>query len=152
VLARYELLIDRTRDILRMKSLPIGENERYRSLFTSRSTTYIPHQEEKIVLKEIKKPIKQVTWEGLKIRIEFVVENWGKEKNIYPYVEYKVVDLKNGKHVERIVHSPLNWEVKLQAFSSTPIAFDSSFPADTHLLAKGEDKVKVRIKKSPWKL
>jgi hypothetical protein len=153
VIARYQIIIDRSGDILGVKSLPVAENERYRPLYSRQSRfsrfTALPQSE--LGLK-IKKPIKKVDWEGLKIRIEFIVENWGKAKTIYPYVEYKVAELINGKFEERIVHSPSGWRVDLQSFSSKPISFEAPFSAGTQLLAKGKNSVRVRIYPKPWKI
>jgi hypothetical protein len=107
------------------------------------------HTRKGIVLKEIKKPITEVTHEGFKVRVEFIVENWGEATKIYPYVEYKVAEYKGGKYEERVVKSPTSWEVDLQAQSTTPIAFDAIFDATTMLLTKPPNKVKVKLYRKP---
>lgn len=170
IIARYQIIIDRSGDILNVKSLPVSENEKYRPLYSSQSRfsrfsrpyTFqdIPDfsnffqgttpSKKGLVLKEIKKPIKEVTAGGLLIKIEFTVENWGEATTIYPYIRYKVAELRNGKFVERIVISPEDWKVELKAFSSTPVAFHNTLPIGTQLLAKGKDSVYVRLYQKPW--
>ncbi len=165
VIARYQIIIDRSGDILDVKSFPVPENERYRPLYShqprfsrfpkfpdfpefSQGTTS-PKKE--LVLKEIKKPIKEVSSGWLNIRIEFIVENWGAAKSIYPYIEYKVAELKNGKFEERVFHTPSDWKVDLKALSSTPVSYTNPFPVGTQLLAKGRNSVYVRLYQKRWK-
>lgn len=154
VIARYRIIIDRSGDILDVKSLFVAENERYRPLYIPHSRsqfTALPKNE--LVLKEIKKPIKKITAEGLLIQIEFIVENWGnRERTIYPFVRYKVAELVNGSFKERVVHSPENWKINLKARSSTPISFSALYAPATQLVAKGKDKVYVRLYTKPWKI
>lgn len=167
IIARYQIIIDRSGDILNIKSIPVSENESYRPLYSPRSRFSRPYTHSNIpdlssffqganspkkglVLKEIKKPIKEVIAGGLLIKIEFTVENWGEATTIYPYIRYKVAEYKNGKFVERIVLSPQDWKVELKAFSSRPVAFHNTLPIGTQLLAKGKDSVYVRLYQKPW--
>ena len=143
VIARYQLTIDRTGDILRMISIPVQNDA---ADYPASAT----HPRAKgIVLKEVKKPITEVTHEGLKVRIEFVAENWGKATRIYPYVEYKVAEFIGGKFVERVVSSPPSWAVDLDAYSSTLIPFEATFDATTVILTKPPNKVKVKLFRKP---
>jgi len=125
VIARYQIIIDRSGDILNIKSIPVAENEKYRPLYSTqsriprfarpRTSSTIPGVfsasqdgtiiQSGLILKEIKKPIKTVTSDGLIIEIEFTVENWGEATTVYPYVRYKIAEYKNGKFEERIVIS-----------------------------------------------
>lgn len=167
VIARYQIIIDRTGDILSVKSFPVAENERYRPLYSPRSRFSDPFKrsdfhdfnnffqesnspKKGLVLKEIRKPIKEISSGNLVIKIEFTVENWGEATTIYPYIKYKVAELINGKFVEKIVLSPEDWKVELKAFSSTPVAFHNAFPLGTQLLAKGKDSVYVRLYQKSW--
>ncbi len=152
VIARYQITIDRSGDVLAAKSLPVADDERYRPLHPSKPlfSDHTNPPKEGLILKEIKRPKKKTTSEGVTIRIEFIVENYGMARAIYPFVEYKIAELKNGKFVERIIRSPSDWMVILQASSITPIAFDASFSAETQVLTKGKDRVYVRIHKKPW--
>ncbi len=185
VIARYQIIIDRTGDILSTKPIPVSENERYRPLYSPKSRVFRfprPRKSSKsfdfpdfpefpefsdffketnfsttpkptpkgLVLKEIKKPIKEITPNGVKIKIEFIVENWGEAITIYPYVKYKVAELINGKFVEKIVLSPENWKVELKPFSSMPVAFHNTLPITSQLLAKGKNSVYVKLYQKPW--
>lgn len=166
IIARYQITIDRSGDILSIKSFPVAENERYRPLYSPQSrfskpfiSSSVPdlsdffqatNSPKKQLGLKIKKPIKEVIAGGLLIKIEFMVENWGEATTIYPYIRYKVAELNYGKFEERIVLSPKDWKVELKAFSSTPVAFHSTFSIGTQLLAKGKDSVYVRLYQKPW--
>jgi hypothetical protein len=151
MIGKYEVTIDRTGDILKIDSLPIEESGRYGEPFLGRVAQDSKPRPKGIFLKEVKKPITEVTHEGLKVRIEFVVENWGEATKIYPHVEYKVAEFRAGKYEGRVVQSPVSWEVDLQARSTTPIAFDAVFDAMTILLTKPPNKVKVKLYRKPRK-
>jgi hypothetical protein len=178
VIARYQIIIDRSGDILSIKSFPISENERYRPLYSPKSRFFrfskpntsfkfpefpefpeFPdssksfqgtNSPQKGLVLKIKKPVKELTSSGLKIKIGFTVENWGEATTIYPYVQYKVAELKSGKFEERMIHSPSNWKIELKAFCSQPMEFNNTLPFGTQLLAKGKDSVHVKISRKPW--
>lgn len=169
IMARYQIIIDRTGDILNMKSIPVSENERYRPLYSPRSrlsrfaspfkSSNFPDfnnffqkttpPKKRFELK-INKPIKEIVAGNLLLRFGFTVENWGEATTIYPYIRYKIAELQNGKFIEKIVLSPEDWKVELKAYSSTPIEFRDTLPIGTQLLAKGKDSVYVRIYQKPW--
>lgn len=152
MIGKYEVTIDRTGDILKIESLPIEESGKYGEPLLGRDAQdYKPRHKKGIFLKEVKKPTTKVTYEGLKVRIEFIIENWGEAAKIYPHIEYKVAELRGGKYEERVVQSPASWEVDLQAWSTTPVAFDAVFDATTVLLTKPPNKVKVKLYRKPTK-
>jgi hypothetical protein len=96
------------------------------------------------------RPITQVTHEGLLIRIDFLVRNHGAATRRYPYVEYKIAEIKDGDYRERVIKSPSSWVIDLETRNITPAFFDATFEATTMLLTEPPNKVKVRLYREPW--
>jgi MFS family permease len=102
--------------------------------------------EERIILKDIKRTTKQ-TDEGLKVRVELLIENRGPATQVYPYAVFTVAELVGGKFVKKVVRSPASWVAKLEASTRTVVPHEWIFPGSTTVLVTKEpleEKVGVR--------
>ena len=137
----YELIIDRTGDILRMDSLP----------FTSVQSSTSPNlsqedlPETKLTIKNRKRPVVEKKNGEVKVIIEFDVENSGKVGKACPYVEFQVVTIgKDGKLAPQPFRSePESYDIP--ALTIVPFRLKYSFHSPDWPLVGPSDKVRVEL-------
>jgi|SRR3989344_5534606 len=153
---RYGLTIDRTGDILEMRSVPLRENEKYigpLDQYWHDELVNFPNSIKRntLIIKEVKEPVTKVTDKGLNVQVEFIVENQGGARKVYPYVEYDVAQIKFGKYETTTIRSPSTWEVDLQPRSITPIIFETLIDHGSIVLTKEPHVVKAKLYMKPIK-
>lgn len=149
---RYSLTIIRSGEIIEMKPVPILEHEKYKNPLEDYLGTLSGQNHrlsENVALIEVKKPIISSADKGVRIRIEFIVENYGPERKVYPQVEFTVAQLRHGKFENKLIRSPSSWVVLLEPFSRTPIAFETVVDPTTQVLTDALHPVQVRLSPSP---
>lgn len=139
--ARYNLMIDRTGDILRMNALPLNSPN------TRAQVTYRQDElpETSLKIKNKKQPVVQRNNGDVKVIIEFDVENSGKAGRVCPYIEFQVVapDRNGNRTTYPIRTAPKAYDIP--ALSIMPIRFEHTFHAPEWPLVDSLDKIKIEL-------
>jgi hypothetical protein len=138
---RYELIIVRTGDILRMNALPLSSpNTRTQATF---------HQPElpetKLKIKNKKQPVVQKNNGDVKVIIEFDIENSGKAGKACPYIEFQVVtsDQYGRRTTYPMRTAPVAYDIP--ALTIVPIKFEHTFHAPEWPLVDSLDKIMIEL-------
>jgi|GEM_PF-4512398 hypothetical protein len=142
LIARYELLIDRTGDIRRLNSVVITTNSQ--SNYSQQLKNSLPPTTLEIKNRSVK--TEKIPKDGIKILVEFDVVNSGKLGKVCPYMEYKVINTIRGDN--RSVHSaPKSYAI--EALGTIHFRFEKVFYPPDLPLADSIEKVKIEIYPCP---
>jgi hypothetical protein len=152
---RYNLTIIRTGEILEMKSVAIPDQDKYKG-YVDNPLGIFPESNRHqlsgdIALIEVKKPTTSSSDKGTLVKVEFVVENYGEKRKIYPQVEFTVAQLRQGGFKHQIIRSPTSWVQILEPLSRTPIVFETYIEPTSQVVTDSTHPVSVRLHKSPPK-
>lgn len=140
--AKYKLTIDRGGDILQIKLI---EESTLRNIMSLKQSSYGKQQ---LVLKEVKEPVTEITSNGLKISVTFIIDNRGLRKKIHPKVEYKIAKLRGGKFEESLISSPTDWIIELNPKTIHPVTFTQTFD-DVKIVLLKDPPNKISVKLFP---
>lgn len=141
VIAKYNLAIDRTGDILRMNVLPFGSaNTNVQVGFHQKN---LP--ETKLTIKNKKQPVVQRINGDVKVIIEFDIENSGKAGKACSYIEFQVVAPNRFGNLtpQPVRTAPMS--IDIPALTTKPIKFEKTFHAPEWPLVDSLSKIRIEL-------
>lgn len=160
VFARYEIVIDRSGDVLGEKKLPAQEGDvtpygdpELEGLALSMHELAAfgggSVGETKIVVREVKKPIVVDRGDKTEVKIGIVIENLGRKGKTCPYVEFQAVVLQadGSFNQEAIGSEPKAWEV--DTLAKVQINYSFSLEKPSSPLLEPPHQVKVELYECP---
>jgi hypothetical protein len=144
VIAKHKLTIDRTGDILEIKSIPVDLSQ---TGYSSR-TPPSPLREMTLTIKNWQARREKVN-NGVNAVIEFEVENSGKAGKICPYIEFEVVTTELDGN-----YTPKKWHTKpkpvdIPALCVKPFRYSLFFQSPDLPLVEPPHEVKIELRTYP---
>ncbi len=163
IIEKLQLTIDKAGDILQQKSIPIplpeipdiGTNKIMEQIFGSApipSNSFYGANPSpmNVSIKDIKNPVIKKTNKNISVVIKFTVENTGRAGKVYPYIEFKIKELRPpGSWVDKIISTPSSWVVTIGGYGSCDLSYEWLFPLPTVPLLKSPDDIKIKLYTSP---
>jgi hypothetical protein len=145
VVARYQIVIDRTGDILKIDSLPVK--------IARTGSSPVQYQDElpttTLVIKNRRKPLVENIGNEVRVTIEFDVENSGRAGKVCPYIEFRIVTTRgDGRYTPKTFRSdPMAFDIP--ALCIKPFSLKFRFPLPDAPLVKSSKYVKVELYRCP---
>lgn len=145
VIAKHRLTVDRTGDILALKSIPVDQ---IRTGYFPRTSRW-PLPKTTLAITDRKPPRTEKVDNGVNVIIEFEVENSGRAGKVCPYIEFQVVTTKvDGRYTPKKFNTrPKPFDIP--ALCVKPFKFTLFFSSPDLPLVEPPHEVKIELYPCP---